>query len=164
RALRFPDDRAFCLVCGAPPAGARRVWFEDVPAGNPGSDLAHLGSQGHALGKGIAAIRDRVQFDAPLCGAPLRRASRTGWAALGLMLLAVGVLVAAILMLKQFKVPKKQAGWVDWLPFIPALVPAVFGGLLWKRKDRGGLPCDVYAVGDEVLLVYPDRVPGKPAS
>ena len=33
RELIFPDGVAFCLVCGEPPAGKRRVWFENLAAG-----------------------------------------------------------------------------------------------------------------------------------
>src|SRR5947209_17010732 len=88
--LVFPEGKACCLVCGAPPSGTRRVWFEDL--GSTGSGAGEPGSRGHALGAGISAIRGRVQFEAPLCRVHRRAATLLSVKATVLFLLSIAVL------------------------------------------------------------------------
>jgi hypothetical protein len=159
RNLVFPGGAPFCLVCGAAPSGSRRVWFEDTGAAGQAAS-GHLGSTRHALGTGVRAIADRIEFQAPLCPPHRTRALLIGLGAFGCMLAAVGVLVLGIVLLRQFKIPRKYEDLSLWIPFIPALVPAGFGALFWKRKDRGGLSCEARREGEDLILIYPDRVPG----
>ena len=56
--LEFPQGASICLVCGASPAGARRVYFEE-PRG------VAFGQVG-AIRSGIDAMDNRIEFDAPL--------------------------------------------------------------------------------------------------
>ncbi|HYE98595.1 MAG TPA: hypothetical protein VEJ18_06765 [Planctomycetota bacterium] len=149
KALVFPDGRPICLACGAEPTGTRRVWFETMDAG---ADLSRPGS----LERGVAALRHRVAFDATLCGRHLRRARGLSLKAAGLGLLSVALLVGAI-------VGFKAAGWdlskekslLGYLPFVPALVPAVFAYFAWQAKDRGGLDCEARRDGEDLVLTYP---------
>jgi hypothetical protein len=161
RTLVFPEGKAYCLVCGRPPSGTRRVWFEDPGSTEP--NAAKLGSRGHALGVGINAIRGRIQFDAPLCRVHRRSAVLLSVKATGLFLLTIAVVALGAMALKQFRIPKKVATLAEWLPFIPAILPASFAALYWMRKDRGGLTCDVAVEDGALVLLYKDGLPTPPA-
>jgi hypothetical protein len=158
RELVFPDGKAFCLVCGAAPAGTRRVWFEDMGSAGLAAS-GEIGSTRHALGTGARVIASRIEFQAPLCGPHKTRAIRTGLGAIACMLLGVGVLVLGNVVLSRFKILRKYEDFSRWIPFIPALVPAGFGYVFWRRKDRGGLPCEARRDEEDLVLTYPDRAP-----
>ena len=146
----FPDGKAICLVCGAPPSGVRRVWFENP---DPTPSL----TKADGLVKGISAIAGRLSFDAPLCKPHHRRAWSYAFKAVGLGLLGVALLIGGIALLPA---PSGRGGkddWKLWLAFLPALVPWGFAYFAWQKKDRGGLDCEASREGADLVLRYPDR-------
>lgn len=156
RDLAFPDGKAICLVCGAAPSGTRTVWFESPQGGG-----SHLGSKGHALGIGVAAIAGRIAFKAPLCKPHRWKAFRTGLLALVFMLGAAGVIVLGLFVAPDGIHPRKKLKQeiVGYVFMALALIPVAFGTVFWQRKDRGGLPCEVRREGEVLVLTYPDRAP-----
>ncbi|HVE41737.1 MAG TPA: hypothetical protein VNM14_17730 [Planctomycetota bacterium] len=154
RALQFPDGKPFCLVCGATPAGVRRVWFEET-----GVDGASLVSRSHALGQGVQAIANRIEFDAPLCKEHRWRATLAGLAGIACFLLAAAVIGAGVML--GGDTTRRKAG-TDWMKYISmglCLIPGGFGYMFWKRKDRGGLRCSAHLDGDKLVLTWPDAAP-----
>jgi hypothetical protein len=164
RELQFPDGRPFCLVCGDTPSGTRRVWFEDTGAASAGLP-GHIGSADHALGTGARAIANRIDFHAPLCSRHRRRAVVIGLAALGCMLLAVGVIILDHYLIDYLKgllkIRRRYDDIVGWMAFLPSLIPAGFGVYFWRKKDRGGLTCDVRREAELLVLTYSERTPQK---
>ena len=159
RDLVFPGGKAFCLVCGETPAGDRRVWFEDTAAAGvatPGT----IGSTRHALGTGARAIAERIDVQAPLCSRHKTRALWIGLGAVGFMVLAVAVSALGIVLTNHLKIPRRYENIASWIAFLPALIPAGFGVYFWKKKDRGGLDCEARREGNDLVLTYPDRMPG----
>lgn len=148
--LVFVDGRPVCLACGAEPAGVRRVWFEAVEGGAP---MTRAGS----LARGVAALSNRIAFDAPLCALHHRRARRLSYKAAGLGLLGLAILVGTIVGLEAagWDLTKKK-GLVGYLPFLPALVPWTFAYFAWQAKDRGGLACEARREGEGLVLSYPE--------
>ena len=154
RDLVFPDGKPMCLVCGAPPSGTRTVWFE-----SPRGDLSHPGSKGAALGTGLAAIASRIPFEAPLCRGHRRKAILTGLAAPAFMLSALGVIALGAIFGPDTTRRKPKGDLVQYVVIGLSLIPGGFGYFFWRRKDRGGLPCDVRREGGDLVLEYPDRAP-----
>jgi hypothetical protein len=154
--LVFPDGKAYCLVCGAPPSSARTVWFE-----SPRADGGPPGSKGRALAIGVAAIAGRITFKAPLCGPYRWKAFRTGLLAAVFMLAAVGVIVLGSFWGADGVPPRKRLRQqvVGSVSVGLSLIPGAFGYVFWRRKDRGGIPADVRREGDTLVLEYPDRAP-----
>lgn len=155
--LVFPDGKAACLACGAEPAGVRRVWFEQVHGGHVGTgDLARGGN----LLAGAQAIAARITFDAPLCRAHRARA-RWLSAGTGLCALAfIGMIALGIWLVGPTKGRKPKSFLAEWGPFLMGLIPALPGYFLWRKKDRGGLSCDVHRDGPTGLVLrFPDESP-----
>jgi hypothetical protein len=155
-ALAFPGAKPFCLVCGKRPEGTKRVWFEELPA--DGAALAG-GMVGRAaeLAGGVKAIAGRITFDAPLCGVHRGRALLLGLGAVLAMLAAVGTIIGVSILTKSWKLSKSMD---TALAVGPALVPGLAGYLLWRKKDRAGLPCEARREGPSGLVLrYPIRAP-----
>lgn len=153
RTLRFPDGKAVCLACGAEPAGTRRVWFEEVRGGSLGTgDLARAEN----LGAGIAALVDRVSFDAPLCPAHRARARGYTLGAILCGLAAVGLIVLGAMWVGPNSGRKSKNFLKEWGPILLGLIPAIPGYVFWRKKDRGGLSCEVRREGEEIVLTFPD--------
>lgn len=151
--LIFPDGRAVCLACGAEPAGTRRVWFEDVPAG---AGFTQLGTAKAA----VAGLKNRIAFDAPLCAA---HRSRARWRSLGTFLCFLGMLgVVALMVYLESKAGRKGlSSGVKYGLYALALIPGLPMYFLWQSKDRGGLTCSVSREDDGLRLTFPD--PPAPA-
>jgi len=138
------------------------VWFEDTASAGAAAH-GHIGSKGHALGTGLVAIATRIDFHAPLCSPHRWRAVRIGLAAFGCLLLGVGVILLdhhLIAYVKGLlKIRRDHEDIVGWLTLLPALVPFGFMYYFWRKKDRGGLPCDARREGEILVLTYPDAAP-----
>lgn len=148
--LAFPDGKAVCLVCFGEPAGLRRVWFEEL--------REHHGfTKAEALGTGVAAIRDRIAFDAPLCRAHRARARWLGVGAALCMLAAVGMIALGAMLFGASPGKKSKSFLAEWGPVLLAFLPGIPGYLLWRKKDRGGLACEVRREGATgLVLSFPD--------
>lgn len=146
RRLVFPDGKPVCLVCFGEPAGSRSVWFEDLGH--------HAGfSKTAALETGVQAIRERIAFDAPLCR-PHR--ARARWFGLGgglCMLAAVGMIALGAMLFGATPGRKSKSFLAEWGPVLLGLLPAIPGYLLWRKKDRGGLSCEVRREGATGLVL-----------
>ena len=148
RRLVFPDGKAVCLACGAEPVGTRRVWFEEVRG-------AGVDRSSNLLA-GVQAIAGRITFDAPLCRA---HRSRARWLSLGTGLCAlafIGMIVLGVTLVGPTSGRKPKGFLKEWGPILLGLIPAIPGYFLWRKKDRGGLDCDVRREGDNLVLAYPD--------
>jgi len=156
--LVFPEGKLCCLVCGRPPAGVRRVYYETVEG-----EGALEGRMG-AAGAGVQAIANRLTFDAPLCADHRRKATLTGLAGVGFMLLALAVIALGAAFAPKSSRKGGQADIIGYVFMGLALIPGGFGYVFWRRKDRGGLPCEVRREGAELVLVYPGRAPNSSAN
>ena len=141
RKVVFPEGAAFCLACGAKPAGTRHVFFAgmlDFDAPDPMQ---------------AEAKNAKVDFDAPLCVAHLKKATLYTFGAIGLMLLTLGVISSGVIL-----------GLKNWLTVILGLLVGIPACVLWWMKDKGGLECSAGS-GREVGfgLWYPGGAPEPPS-
>ncbi len=157
--LVFPAGRPFCLVCGAEPAGTRKVWFEDLGGGGVSEGIDAMAGKVGALGAGARLLRERVAFRAPLCALHRRRARWAGLPAVGFFLLTVAVFAGVFLLLKRLGVPEKAHKWIAFAAVLP---PGWLFWRAWRRKDRGGLPCEVRREEGGVVLRYNGSPPRPP--
>jgi hypothetical protein len=150
--LEFPQAQPFCLVCGAKPAGARRVYFEETrqPA---------FGKVG-GIRSGIDAIDNRIEFDAPLCPAHLARARMLAVLAPILGVSAIGLIIVGFWLGQLLPLPE----WLrSYFPFLIAGPDLIAMYIFWRRKDRGGIPCSIERLEEsEVLLTYSRNAPRGP--
>jgi hypothetical protein len=160
RTIVFPDGRPYCLICGAPATGSRQVWFEDIGSAGPAHGIP--GDKGYGLDVGVQAIRSRLTFDAPLCRVHRRQALFLSLKAVGLFLLSVGILVAGGMVIDRLKLPRNLSWVGQYAPFVPALPVAIVAGVLWKRKDRGGLTCKASSDQGRLVLEYESPLPRPP--
>jgi hypothetical protein len=154
--LVFPDGKPICLVCRGEPAGARRVWFEEVHGTRLGTDDV---SRGLGLAAGARALRERIAFDAPLCG---RHRAAARWLSVGTALCGLATVGAMALGVALFGSPStrrtSKSSPAEWAPMLLGLIPAIPGLFLWRKKDRGGLTCEVRRDGPTgLVLMWPDE-------
>ncbi|MCE9583580.1 MAG: hypothetical protein K8T20_13935 [Planctomycetes bacterium] len=148
--LVFPGGRPFCLRCGAEATGTARVTFESDPG-------FHFSRAGQILGH-LEILADRVRFRAALCARHRGEIWKLRRACLGMGACAIGALVLGA----AASGPERGA-----TPAIAGIVVAVVLLLgmmpVWKRKDRGGLPCDVARAHDGRLILYYRETAPRPA-